>query len=679
MMKTLDTRHLLFGTALATVALVGAPALAQVNPTQPPIAGQPGVESDGDGIDDDIDAEPCNINVASKRYDPADRTWGMLLFEDRWPDKGDFDFNDLVLGYNEILDYDSNNRLTGIRVDLRVIAVGARFTNGLAFRIPGAPKTAVTNLSLKVGGVAQNVSLRPSESDVVVTLANDLHALFAVSNQTWINTDPALTAKGYVDIVLEMKFAPGQNITASDAPFDIFIFNPTRGTEVHRPRYQGTSSIDGSLFGTADDGSAPGRAFVTRNGIPFVLDLPETALYPQEGVAIDALYPQIVDFGLGLPGSDTFYQNPVLAHGYGNISIGAFTTTAQVDVSCFTPNPGVCGSAANQGSVNAPTANLCSFGTASAVTASGGFHTWTCAGNYSTATACDAPDFVCSPNTTSACTINNGAGTQVCNGSGLGFGTCSLSTCNPGFYASGNSCLAQVCTPSATQSCAIANGTGTQQCNNLGSRWHDCTVASCNSGFEQVGNVCQATVGGGDVYYRCNGATNYIVFVENTNGISVNSAATHHAACLTYGFKSVGSTNNNHTVNNIGYNSADVLDASACNCCRVHSFNPWWWHYDTSGTPGANRDADDCTHVSGVATGATGKILSASVPDFVCANHGCQTFKQDLGPGTYFGDRLDTESHEPWYPSGQDPNCSGSSYSGTPDYLLCAAPSINVR
>ena len=675
------TSPVLACTCLGLLMASGSAGAQTLNPPPPAPTGQPGVESDGDGINDDVDAEPCNVRVSAKSYEPGDRSWGMLLFEDRWPDKGDFDFNDLVLAYNEILDYDSANVLTGLRVDLRVVAVGARYTNGLALRIPGAPKSSVTFMKLDIGGVAQNVAMRAAETDVVIDLTQDLHALFGATSDEWINTDPSTPAKPYVDIVLELRFGPGQGISASQAPFDLFIFNPTRGTEVHRPEYMGTSAIDNALFGTADDGSTATRRFVTTRGIPFALELPEASMYPKEGVAIDQLYPAIVQFGEGIPGSETFYQNPQLGHAFGNISLGELTATPVIDVSCFTPNPGVCGAAANLGSVDAPSAGLCAFGTASVVTAQSGFHTWSCTGNYSNPTTCDAPDWVCEPGLSSSCSIANGAGTQVCNGSGTGYGACTLSSCNSGFFVDANQCTAQVCTPNATQSCAIPNGTGSQQCNNLGSRWHDCALTACNPGFTPNGGVCQAALGGGDVYYLCAGGSNYLVFVKNTSNLVVNSMRAHYDACVAYGFKAAGSRDNNHIVNQINYSASNVLDATGCNCCRAHSYNPWWWNY----TNGGNGSADDCVHVAGSAPNAAGQVMSVYIPDFVCANHSCQTFKQGLGPNTYFGDYYDDESHEPWYPSASDPNCRSSggdhtsTYSGVPGYLLCASASLSVR
>jgi LruC domain-containing protein len=465
-----------------------APTIATAQPT----TGQPGVDSDGDGINDDLDAEPCDLRTSMKLFDPADRTWGMMLFEDSWPAQGDFDFNDLVLAYNEVLNYDASGLFTGIRLDLRVMAVGAHYKNGLAFHVPGVTVSSVERLQLFVDGQPQAVSARSGEANLVVNLASDLHALVGAPPATWVNTDPGLPTSRYVDITLIVDLNPGSPIAASGAPFDIFLFNPDRGTEVHLPQYRGTSSLNGSLMQTADDGSTASRAFVTKSGIPFALEFPEQVMYPVEGTSIASLFPTIVEFGLQVPGAELFYRSPNLAHAFGNVSPGAFAGAGSADVSCFTADPGQCGAATGAGSVDAPTSGLCAFGSASAVTSSGGQFRWDCTGFYSSPTACTAPDLVCEPNLSSGCAIANGAGTQVCNGSGSGYGACTLAACNSGYYASGNSCLAQVCTPNSTRSCAITNGAGAETCNNLGSQWQNCTVTSCNPGFTTAGNGCVA-------------------------------------------------------------------------------------------------------------------------------------------------------------------------------------------
>lgn len=477
--------------------LLAAPSLSYAQ-------GQSNVDSDGDGVNDALDAQPCDNTVSARVYAPADRTYGMLWFEDTWPAKGDYDLNDLVVAYNETLRFNSSAQLTGIRLELSVLAVGARFQNGLALRLPGTPQSAVTSLTFSVANVvnsaAGEVRLDPAESEATVILSDDLHALFGVElTREWVNTDPNLPTHPYVDMVVDIVLDPLANtLSAADAPFDLFIFNRLHGTEVHRPRYRGTASMNASLYNTVDDGSTAIRAFVTTEGVPFALELPELANYPQEGAAIDQLYPSVVQFGLssGTQATD-FYRNPTPGTAYGLTPPRALQAAAAPDVSCFAPEPGVCGAATGTGSVNPPSAGLCSFGTASAVSSSGGLFRWSCAGNYSAPTTCTTPDWVCQPNIASTCAVTGGSGSQTCNGSGTGYGTCAVTSCNSGYYQSGNSCIAQVCSPGGAASCSIANGTAQQTCDNLGSGYGACTLISCNSGYTRNGNVCQANTSPG--------------------------------------------------------------------------------------------------------------------------------------------------------------------------------------
>ncbi len=59
----------------------------------PPVA-----DVDGDGIPDDQDDYPNDPLRAFDNYFPA-AGFGSLAFEDLWPGKGDYDFNDVVVDY----------------------------------------------------------------------------------------------------------------------------------------------------------------------------------------------------------------------------------------------------------------------------------------------------------------------------------------------------------------------------------------------------------------------------------------------------------------------------------------------------------------------------------------------------------------------------------------------------
>ena len=51
-------------------------------------------------------------------------------------------------------------------------------------------------------------------------------------------------------------------------------------------------------------------------------------------------------------------------------------------------------------------------------------------------------------------------------------------------------CVANICTPNSSQACSITNGAGVQTCNAQGSAFGSCNVANCNTGFTQSGNTC---------------------------------------------------------------------------------------------------------------------------------------------------------------------------------------------
>lgn len=684
---------MLCGLVLGAATLVAQPMADAQTPdpaTNPTTGGLAGVDSDGDAVQDNVDAEPCDGRVSARVMVPADRTWGMLLFEDMWPEKGDFDFNDLVLAYNQTLDYDSSGQLRGLRADLRVMAVGARLQSGLALRVPGLAKGNVTFTSLTVDGQGVNPAFWTTESEAVITLASDTHALFGVDQtREWVNTDPNLPSHPYVDIVLEMHFDVGHQILTNDAPFDVFIYDAVRGSEVHLPRYRGTSALDQTLINRAGDATNPQRAFVTDGGIPFALDFPETVVYPQEGIAIDQLFPAIVQYGASSGAlSADFFRNPTSGIAYGNISPGTLAAASAVDVTCFAPDPGVCGASAGTGQLIAPTSNLCTVGLASVASASGGLYRWTCAGNYSLATSCDAPDWLCQPNVANDCSasISNGSGTQTCNGSGTGYNTCALTACNAGFYSSGNTCVAQTCTPSQVRTCSITGATATETCNNVGSQWHACTVQSCDSGLTQVGNTCvNLSPTGSNVYYQCANVemtyglnSGYVVFVQNVENRRTDTPAELLSACLHYGFKGLA-TSDSRTHQNNGWginNSSQIHQAVYCHNCYPSSGNEWYF----------NRSShNSCTHASGVATGTLNQNMATYVFNSKATTYACMTFDEDLDSSTAFGNGQPGDATHPWYTDsgGQDPcnrtrtsGALGDNYNGTPDYLLCASATI---
>ncbi len=255
----------------------------------------PVTDSDGDGVDDDLDDYPNDASRAFNVYYPNETDWGTFAFEDLWPGKGDYDFNDLILDYQFKSVLNSSNGLVEFYTDYSVRAIGASLINGFAFMMPGDPAnvTSVTGtnitedyLSLDANGTEQG------QTNTVVFLFDNAFNMIGSSGSTFINTKEDVD---YVDPDTNQLHVLFNNavVNAGSAPYNPFIVvDKTRGQEVHLAGGIPSALADQSLFGTWADDSDPatGKYYQTVNNLPWALDLPVKFEYPVEQVQIIDAY-----------------------------------------------------------------------------------------------------------------------------------------------------------------------------------------------------------------------------------------------------------------------------------------------------------------------------------------------------------------------------------------------------
>ena len=87
-------------------------------------------DADGDGVEDDLDEFPDDPKRAFSNVYPAVGSYGTFAFEDLWPSRGDYDFNDLVLEYQFTLITNAANQVTDLNASFVIKAVGASYHNG---------------------------------------------------------------------------------------------------------------------------------------------------------------------------------------------------------------------------------------------------------------------------------------------------------------------------------------------------------------------------------------------------------------------------------------------------------------------------------------------------------------------------------------------------------------------
>jgi LruC domain-containing protein len=254
-------------------------------------------DTDGDGVNDAVDIEPRDSTIAYESFSPAQGVYGTLAFEDLFPNKGDYDLNDLVIDYNfrELLN--ARNQVVKIEGSFKLRASGATVRNGFGIHFPGvlASKVAsITGHNLEAGSfisLAANGS-EAGQSKATMMLFDDALRLFAEPN--YVNTDPAKPRKPEVTINTVIRFnTPITRAEIGTAPYNPFmIVGKLRGKEVHLPNYVPTDLMNRGFFGAGNDNSNPatGRYYKTTDNMPFGIHIIESFKYPIEKIPVNQGY-----------------------------------------------------------------------------------------------------------------------------------------------------------------------------------------------------------------------------------------------------------------------------------------------------------------------------------------------------------------------------------------------------
>jgi len=234
------------------------------------------IDTDGDGILDQDDALPEDPNIAFESFTPSKYGKGTIAFEDLWPYRGDYDFNDLALSYQAIVYLNAQNLAVKMDINCFIKSNGAGYTNGIGLEIEGLAPSQIESVT---GPVLVNnyINLNPNGTEAnqdkaVIILTDDADYLL---NETTIS----------------VNFT--QPISTSDlgvAPFNPFIIvDANREKEVHLP-YRNTTTL--GVYNSQTDGvnSDPDGNYVSDNGYPWAISIIHDFKVPKENVNITEAY-----------------------------------------------------------------------------------------------------------------------------------------------------------------------------------------------------------------------------------------------------------------------------------------------------------------------------------------------------------------------------------------------------
>ena len=251
-------------------------------------------DTDGDGVYDVDDEYPYDDERAFNNYYPQEDTYGTLAYEDNWPSKGDYDFNDVIIDYNINQVTNASNEVVDVIGSFILKASGAGFHNGFAIQLP----TAEGNVEFFDDLGYTTVELDNGCTNAVVILFTDALALLVEppDASTWVNTVPDEPFVPYDTLGFSLTLSTPIPVNSLEylPPYNPFIISDgERNREIHLPDYPPTSKMDGSLYwNTEDDNSNPvqDRYYKTSTNLPWAIHIPEQFLYPIELQEISHVY-----------------------------------------------------------------------------------------------------------------------------------------------------------------------------------------------------------------------------------------------------------------------------------------------------------------------------------------------------------------------------------------------------
>ena len=262
------------------------------------------LDADGDGIEDAYDEFPSDPDLAYTSYSPGENEDGTLMFEDQWPQLGDFDLNDMVIRYNYEFELNASRKVKNINATFAVAAQGGAFRNGFGVELDIAPSlvSSVTGYQLSEGMVSLSANGTESgQSKAVIIAFDNGKALVGNPSDVFVNTDPTLPNADpfVVSIRIELSSAVDKEDLGT-APYNAFIFTDLRrGYEVHLPDYAPTDLVQNDLFGTGDDDSDPvlgTKYYKNAYNAMWALHVPEEIAYPSERTHIFNSYTRLKDW-----------------------------------------------------------------------------------------------------------------------------------------------------------------------------------------------------------------------------------------------------------------------------------------------------------------------------------------------------------------------------------------------
>ncbi|WP_044200823.1 LruC domain-containing protein [Flammeovirga sp. OC4] len=248
-----------------------------------------GEDSDNDGIVDGFDDYPDDPDKAFDQYTPGENGFGTFAFEDLYPQKGDYDFNDIMVQYRHNFVANGQNKVVKVYSTFVVKSVRSDLPCGFAYQLPihADSIASVTGSKILTGVVALDAKGLETGIDPAapVLIVFDNHFGLVKGDGNIKKSDEFIIETTFVNPV-DMSSFPVEG-------FNPFIFiNQVRSNELHLANGTPTEKYDQSLRTAGEDSGN----YKTAEGHPWGLHIAHRFHPPKESIDITNAYVNFREF-----------------------------------------------------------------------------------------------------------------------------------------------------------------------------------------------------------------------------------------------------------------------------------------------------------------------------------------------------------------------------------------------
>ena len=220
--------------------------------------------------------------------DNVQTTFGTLTYEDKWPEEGDYDMNDVMIDYESTI-YKTleTNKITKIIDKFTPRHNGGIYNNGFGYQLTNITYTDVKSITIEGperSTFIGNDNMESGQTYPTVLLFDNIKNVIG---------------KTYT-VTIEIANADYNKLIPPYNPFIICSTDQGRGKEVHLVNYPPTDKADNNLWSTGEDASQPEHNlfYVSNDNMPFAIHLPDVKDFPvpAEKVRITTAYPGFAEW-----------------------------------------------------------------------------------------------------------------------------------------------------------------------------------------------------------------------------------------------------------------------------------------------------------------------------------------------------------------------------------------------